>query len=75
MKSSHLFAMLLLLLTTLCSCAEKPTADTLTAAQYGPYPTEYREIVQSYYDGFLSDFASARFEWLEPPYVGNIFYS
>ena len=75
MKSRYLFGMLLLLLITLCSCAEKPPAETLAAAQYGSYPTEYREIVQSYYDGLLSDFASARFEWLKPPYAGNIFYS
>ena len=41
-------------------CAETPAADT---ERYGPYPTNYKEIVTKWLDTQLIDAESARIEW------------
>jgi hypothetical protein len=48
-------------LCVLCNlCAETPAADT---ERYGPYPTNYKEIVMKWLDTQLIDAESARIEW------------
>jgi hypothetical protein len=46
------------------SFAETPSADT---ERYGPYPTNYKEIVMKWLDTQLIDAASARIEWSDDP--------
>jgi hypothetical protein len=52
-------------LCALCNLwAETPPADP---ARYGPYPTNYKEIVMKWLDTQLIDSASARIEWSGDP--------
>ncbi len=44
--------------------AETPSAD---AERYGPYPTNYKEIVMKWLDTQLIDAGSARIEWNGDP--------
>ena len=44
--------------------AETQTAD---AERYGPYPTNYKEIVMKWLDTQLIDATSARVEWGDDP--------
>lgn len=75
MNVKYRFGLMILLLFSLSACASEPSADKLALAKYGPAPTDYQQIIKDYYEGFLSDFESAQFQWLEPPYPGHIFYS
>ncbi len=75
MQTKHLFGLTILFLFALNACASRPPAEESALAKYGPYPNNYQQIIKDYYDGFLSDFESARYQWLEPPYTGHIFYS
>src|ERR1700746_150323 len=49
--------------------AETPPADT---ERYGPYPTNYKEIVTKWLDTQLLDAASARIEWNGDPKPANL---
>jgi len=49
-------------------CAETPSADT---GRYGPYPTNYKEIIIKWLDTQLIDAASARIEWSGDPKPAN----
>jgi hypothetical protein len=49
--------------------AETPTADT---ERYGPYPTNYKEIVMKWLDTQLIDADSARIEWNGDPKPANL---
>ncbi len=75
MNVKYCFGLMILLLFSLSACASEPSADKLALAKYGPPPTDYQQIIKDYYEGFLSDFESADYQWLEPPYPGHIFYS
>jgi hypothetical protein len=50
-------------------CAETPSAD---AELYGPYPTNYKEIVMKWLDTQLLDATSARIEWEGDPKPKNL---
>jgi hypothetical protein len=50
-------------------CAEAPASD---AERYGPYPTNYKEIVMKWLDTQLIDSASARIEWEGDPKPTNL---
>ena len=49
--------------------AETASADT---GRYGPYPTNYKEIVMKWLDTQLIDAASARIEWSGDPQPANL---
>ena len=49
--------------------AETPSADT---ERYGPYPTNYKEIVLKWLDTQLIDATSARLEWGADPKPANL---
>jgi hypothetical protein len=49
--------------------AETPSADT---ERYGPYPSNYKEIVMKWLDTQLIDAASARIEWNGDPKPANL---
>jgi hypothetical protein len=49
--------------------AETPPGDT---ERYGPYPTNYKEIVLKWLDTQLIDAASARLEWAADPKPANL---
>ncbi|MCF8104894.1 MAG: hypothetical protein K9K64_05385 [Desulfohalobiaceae bacterium] len=68
-------ALAVLLLAALFSCASRPPSQDTAAADYGSYPADYQNVVEKFYAGFISDSCSTRFQWLEPPYPGHIFYS
>jgi len=44
--------------------AQTPSADT---ARYGPYPTNYKELIMQWLNKQLIDPDSARIEWSEEP--------
>ena len=50
-------------------CAETQPADT---ERYGPYPTNYKEIVMKWLDTQLIDAGSARVEWTGDPKPTNL---
>lgn len=50
-------------------CAQTPSADT---ERYGPYPTNYKEIIMKWLDTQLLDAASARIEWNDDPKPANL---
>jgi hypothetical protein len=63
MKRLALFACFLALIPT-----PQITAETQgDAARYGPYPTNYKEIVTKWLDTQLIDPVSARIEWMDEP--------
>src|SRR5207245_9758078 len=45
----------------------KAEAETADVARYGPYPTNYKEIVTKWLDTQLIDAGSARIEWNGDP--------
>jgi hypothetical protein len=49
--------------------AENQTADV---SRYGPYPTNYKEIVMKWLETQLLDAASARIEWKGEPKPANL---
>jgi len=49
--------------------AETPVADP---ERYGPYPTNYKEIVMKWLDTQLVDSGSARIEWSGDPKPANV---
>ena len=49
--------------------AETPAAD---AERYGPYPTNYKEIVMKWLDTQLIDSGSARIDWSGDPKPTNV---
>ena len=55
------------LLTLLAGCAGLPTQQEAAAADYGPMPTNYEEIVKSFYGGMLKDPDSAQYKNISFP--------
>ena len=49
--------------------AQTPTADT---ARYGPYPTNYKEIIMQWLNKQLIDPDSARIEWNAEPKPSDV---
>lgn len=47
-----------------------PTTEELQSANYGPYPSNYEEIIKNYYSQILFDPYSAHFRFLQPKKVG-----
>jgi hypothetical protein len=65
MKGLAFFAAILLLIGNLFGQTQQPSpADP---ALYGPYPTNYKEIVMNWLNQQLLDAASARIEWTSEP--------
>jgi hypothetical protein len=64
MKSLALAACILLMSTTAQVMAENPSPDPSLC---GPYPTNYKEIVNKWLETQLIDAASARIEWNGDP--------
>jgi hypothetical protein len=64
MKTLALLAWVLLMSTVPQLCAENPSPD---ASLYGPYPSNYKEIVMKWLQTQLIDAASARIEWNGDP--------
>jgi hypothetical protein len=64
MKSLALPAFILLMSTTAHLMAENPSPDPSLC---GPYPTNYKEIVNKWLETQLIDAASARIEWNGDP--------
>ena len=64
MKSLALPACILLMSTAAHSMAENPSPDPSLC---GPYPTNYKEIVNKWLETQLIDAASARIEWNGDP--------
>lgn len=54
----------------LLSCATAPTADEIAAADYGPYPEAYEQIVKTHMGQLLKDPYSAQYEFLNMPTKG-----
>lgn len=54
----------------LSACALRPSQDELAHADYGPYPTEYKQIVEAYMSGILKDPGSAQYQFLNAPVQG-----
>jgi hypothetical protein len=50
-------------------CAQTASLDT---ERYGPYPTNYKEIVMKWLDTQLIDASSARIEWNGDPKPANL---
>ena len=50
-------------------CAQTPAADP---NRYGPYPTNYKEIVMRWLDTQLIDSGSARIDWSGDPKPANV---
>ena len=49
--------------------AQTPSADS---ARYGPYPTNYKEIIMPWLNKQLIDPDSARIEWNEEPKPSDV---
>jgi hypothetical protein len=64
MKTLAFFAGILFISTATLALAESETPD---AARYGPFPTNYKEIVMKWLDTQLVDAGSARIEWNGDP--------
>jgi hypothetical protein len=50
----------------------KAEAETADVARYGPYPTNYKEIVTKWLETQLVDAGSARIEWNGDPKPGDL---
>ena len=50
-----------------CGGSSVPTPQQLMTANYGTYPTEYRDIIKRYMHGLLIDPYSAQYEFLKGP--------
>ncbi|WP_322071001.1 hypothetical protein [Paraburkholderia bannensis] len=48
-------------------CAIKPSATEMAAADYGAYPDDYKQIIESYESMRLKDPDSARYQYLGMP--------
>jgi len=69
MKMLALFVCASLIGASATSQAETETAD---AAHYGPYPTNYKEIVMKWLQTRLFDASSARIEWSGEPQPADL---
>jgi hypothetical protein len=69
MKMLALFVCASLIGASATSQAETATAD---AARYGPYPTNYKEIVMKWLQTQLFDASSARIEWSGDPQPADL---
>jgi hypothetical protein len=52
--------------------AQTPQATDTDTERYGPYPTNYKEIVMKWLDTQLIDATSARIEWAGDPKPANL---
>lgn len=57
-------------LALLAGCATTPPADVLATADYGNYPSEFKEVIKAYTAGILKDPDSAKYEFLNYPVRG-----
>lgn len=55
------------LLVLLAGCASLPTAQEAASADYGPMPTNYEQIVKTYYGTTLKDPDSAQYRNISSP--------
>jgi hypothetical protein len=70
MKGLAFCAAILFFIGDLLGQAQQPSpADT---AIYGPYPTNYKEIVMKWLNGQLIDAPSARIEWQGEPQTADL---
>jgi hypothetical protein len=69
MKMLALLVCASLIVASATSQAETETAD---AARYGPYPTNYKEIVMKWLQTQLFDASSARIEWSGDPQPADL---
>lgn len=60
MRKRLLSLVMVLLLASLAGCATK-TQEEIDALDYGPYPTQYEQIVKDYMDDVLFDPYSAHY--------------
>ena len=65
MKGLAFCAAILFLVSDLPGQAQQPSPADV--ARYGPYPTNYKEIIMKWLDGQLIDASSARIEWGTEP--------
>lgn len=57
----------------LAGCAPSPPSpEVLASADYGGYPNDYQDVIQSYMNGVLIDPGSAQYEWIKGPKKGWI---
>ena len=71
MAKTRLRLVIVLLVAVAIACVVgRPTPDQIAAADCGPYPNDYEEIVKSYYSKALFDPYSAVWEFKEPPKKG-----
>lgn len=54
------------------ACAQRPTPQELSKADYGTYPIDYKEIVESYMRKALFDPYSAVYEHRRGPSIGYV---
>jgi hypothetical protein len=54
-------------LALLAGCASLPNSQQAAAADYGAFPSEYEQIVKSYYDNTLKDPGSAQYRSVTAP--------
>jgi hypothetical protein len=54
----------------LSACALSPSHDELSHADYGAYPTEFKQVIERYMTHVLKDPESARYEYLNMPMRG-----
>lgn len=66
MKSNLAFAALVGVIFV-AGCALRPSDSELAQADYGGYPSDYREVVESYMSGILKDPGSAQYQYLNSP--------
>ena len=64
------FLIIVFLVLLLSACATAPTATQTAEADYGSYPSNYKEIIIAYYSRFLIDPYSAHYRWISAPYKG-----
>ena len=61
------FLLLAVVFFLLGGCAVAPTQDELASADYGAYPSDYKDIVQNYMETRLKDPMSAQYSFLNSP--------
>jgi len=75
MKGQFLLALRLIIFISLsiliASCAMRPTPDQFAAADYGPYPSNYENMIKEYYSKQLIDPYSAVFTFGRPQKAWN----
>lgn len=63
----------LLVIILIIGCRGPLSLKQLDKADYGTYPTNYKEIIKEYNSRILVDPYSARYRWLSEPYKGHTY--